>query len=257
MRVILVIIGKLIHKVRLHLPGASNYYVRYLASKGVDIGKGVIIYEPSSVTIDSSRPWLLKIGEYTKITHGAVILTHDYSLSTLRRTYGLWIGEGQLTSIGNNCFIGANSIVLMGSRIGNNVIVGAGSVVRGQIPDNVVIAGNPAKVICSLDEHYSSRLKKTKNEAIECAQRYFRVYGKLPNPKDLEGFKFLFAPRSDEAIKQYGLSFQCNGDEPDEVREAFFASSPIWKDFDEFLMECGLVSCQQKNEQNTENDVIT
>lgn len=54
-------------------------------------------------------------------------------------------------NIGNDCFIGMNSIVLKGSYLGNNCIVGAGSVVSGTFPDNVIIAGNPAKIIKYLD----------------------------------------------------------------------------------------------------------
>lgn len=49
--------------------------------------------------------------------------------------------------IGNGCFIGANSIILKGSTLGKNCVVGAGSVVCGKFPDDVIIAGNPAKVI--------------------------------------------------------------------------------------------------------------
>jgi len=49
--------------------------------------------------------------------------------------------------IGNNCFIGMNSIILKGSVIGNNCVIGAGSVVAGIFQDNVIIAGNPAKII--------------------------------------------------------------------------------------------------------------
>lgn len=48
----------------------------------------------------------------------------------------------------------------MGTQLGNNVIVGAGSVVHGKFPDNVVIAGNPAKIICTLEEHYNNRKKR-------------------------------------------------------------------------------------------------
>ena len=50
-------------------------------------------------------------------------------------------------SIGEGCFIGANCIILKGTVIGNNCVVGAGSVVCGVFPDNVIIAGNPAKII--------------------------------------------------------------------------------------------------------------
>lgn len=49
--------------------------------------------------------------------------------------------------VGENTFIGANSVVKQGIKIGKNVIVGAGSVVIRDIPDNVTVAGNPAKII--------------------------------------------------------------------------------------------------------------
>ena len=60
-------------------------------------------------------------------------------------------GEAPIT-IGDDCFIGMNSIILKGANLGNNVIVGAGSVVHGTWPDNCVIAGNPAKLVKRLDE---------------------------------------------------------------------------------------------------------
>ncbi|MDC7716134.1 acyltransferase [Vogesella sp. DC21W] len=51
------------------------------------------------------------------------------------------------TSIGNDVWIGANSIILPGKKIGNHVIIGAGSVVTKDIPDWAIVGGNPARVI--------------------------------------------------------------------------------------------------------------
>ncbi|PQA77836.1 DapH/DapD/GlmU-related protein [Rhodoferax sp. TS-BS-61-7] len=53
--------------------------------------------------------------------------------------------------IGDNVFIGANSIILKGVTIGENSVIGAGSVVTKSIPSNCVVAGNPARVIKLLD----------------------------------------------------------------------------------------------------------
>lgn len=54
--------------------------------------------------------------------------------------------------IGNNVFIGANSIILKGSWIGDDCVIGAGSVVHGKFPERVIIAGNPAKIIGKVPE---------------------------------------------------------------------------------------------------------
>ena len=55
-------------------------------------------------------------------------------------------------TIGNNCWIGANSVICPGVTIGENTVIGAGSVVTKDIPANVVAAGNPCKVIREINE---------------------------------------------------------------------------------------------------------
>ena len=60
------------------------------------------------------------------------------------------IKEGLITNkvqIGNNCFIGMGSFIFAGTKLGNGVVVGANSVVKGVFPDNVMIAGSPARII--------------------------------------------------------------------------------------------------------------
>jgi acetyltransferase-like isoleucine patch superfamily enzyme len=58
--------------------------------------------------------------------------------------------ETRPVKIGNNVFIGVNSIILKGTEIGDNSVIGAGSIVSSVIPPNVIAAGNPCKVIKSL-----------------------------------------------------------------------------------------------------------
>ena len=56
-------------------------------------------------------------------------------------------------TIGNNCWIGANSVICPGVTIGENTVIGAGSVVTKDIPANCVAAGNPCRVIRPIDDH--------------------------------------------------------------------------------------------------------
>ena len=185
--------SKALRKLRI-LVGGTNFLLNDLKKRGANIGKNIKIHGPSSVVLDDTRPYLLEIGDYTNITHGATILTHDYSKCVLREVYGQWIGEGAKTVIGKNCFIGVNSTILMGARIGDNTIVGAGSVVHGVIPSNVVVAGNPAKVVCTLEEYYNKRKERTVEEARNCAKIFYQRFGRKPSESDMAYFRFLFQP---------------------------------------------------------------
>ena len=61
---------------------------------------------------------------------------------------------GKVT-IGDKVFIGAKSIILPNVTIGNNVVIGSGSVVTKSIQDGVVVAGSPARTICTIEEFIS------------------------------------------------------------------------------------------------------
>ncbi len=207
---------------------------RILKHASIDVGAHTIFYSPGRTVIDTSRPALLKIGDYCKITSGVVILTHDYSRSVLRRVYGDIVGEGKKTIIGNNVFIGMNSIVLMGSQIGSDVIIGAGSVVSGVIPDRVVVAGNPAKVIRNLDSHYSIMKSRMLDDAETYYFAFIEKYGRKPSVSEMNPFFPLFLCRSKEELMSNNISMRLGGDDEDEVLRDFLASSPRFDGYEEF-----------------------
>ncbi len=83
--------------------------------------------------------------------------------------------------IGENCWIGLRSIIGKGVTIGDNSIVGAGSVVMAPVPANVVVAGNPARIVKELDPHGPFRRRSDLfadpdqlNEDMDRLSRYLR-----------------------------------------------------------------------------------
>lgn len=106
---------------------------------------GCTIYSMASITI----------GKNTDIGPGCKIIDNDFHplpYSQRNPEEQLDKVKRKAITIGEGCFIGANSIILKGTTLGKNVVVGAGSVVSGIFPDNVIIAGNPAKVIKKNEE---------------------------------------------------------------------------------------------------------
>ncbi|MBB3938026.1 acyltransferase [Aureimonas phyllosphaerae] len=87
---------------------------------------------------DKTYPKGVHIGERSYVAFDVAILAHDM-------TRGLYLH----TRIGDDCFIGARSIILPGITIGSGSIVGSGSVVTKDVPPHSIVAGNPAKVIRS------------------------------------------------------------------------------------------------------------
>lgn len=56
-------------------------------------------------------------------------------------------GSGDIPTIGNNVFVGANVVIIGNITIGDNVIIGAGAVVTKNVPSNCIVVGNPARVL--------------------------------------------------------------------------------------------------------------
>ncbi len=77
------------------------------------------------------------------------IYTATHPLEFKPRNSGKELGSP--ITIGNNVWIGGNATICPGITIGNNVVIAAGAVVTKSFPDDVVIGGNPAKIIKTID----------------------------------------------------------------------------------------------------------
>ena len=134
------IIRKIINNV-----GDIIRYVRiaYLRMTGISIGKDCMISWGAKLDVSGGR---IIIGDRCTITYGCIILSHDRSK---KRINSKDKGKGTVR-LGNDVFIGVNSVILRDVTIGDYSIVGAGSVVTKDVPPNVVVAGNPARIIKKL-----------------------------------------------------------------------------------------------------------
>lgn len=200
-------IKKLIYKEK----ADSDTYIQHLRKKGMRIGDRTVIYNPQGVVIDEKRPWMIEIGDDVKITHGVTILTHGFDWSVLKGVYGEVLGSCGKVIIGNNVFIGMNAMILKGVTVGNNVIIGAGSLVNRDIPDNCVVAGNPAKVIMSLDDYHEKRLRAQEQEAKDLVREYRKTYGKDPDADAMSEFFWLFTDDVQNLPRRWDFHMRLNG----------------------------------------------
>lgn len=131
----------------------GEYTTEKLIAMGMKVGKK--FGRLHGVILDPSHCWLITIGDNVTMAPRVHILCHDAST----KVHLGYTKIGKVT-IGDNVFIGAESVVLPGVTIGNNVIVGANSTVTKSIPDRMVVAGNPARIICTLDEYLEKQKQK-------------------------------------------------------------------------------------------------
>lgn len=93
----------------------------------------------------------IEIGENSTLAYGVTVLTGADPNGPCNKLSKLYPPVKAPVSIGNNCWIGANSIILPDITIGDYSVVAAGSVVTKDVPSGVLVAGNPAVIKKHLD----------------------------------------------------------------------------------------------------------
>ncbi|HAH56005.1 MAG TPA: sugar O-acetyltransferase [Flavobacterium sp.] len=132
------------------IPNAGvNFYIEppFFCDYGYNIICGENVYfNVNCVVLDGAK---VTIGSNVFIAPNVQIYTANHPLDTESRKT---VENALPISIGNDCWIGGNTVILPGITIGNGCVIGAGSVVTKNIPDNSLAVGNPAKVIKKLNQ---------------------------------------------------------------------------------------------------------
>lgn len=118
-----------------------------LPERGLVIGDGCLLGARTSITAHES----VEIGDGVFCGQGVFITDASHGYQDPSRPIGEQFGPHLPVSIGPGSWIGHAAVILPGARLGRNVVVAAGSVVRGEVPDHAVVAGNPARVIRRLE----------------------------------------------------------------------------------------------------------
>lgn len=131
----------------------GEYTTEKLIKMGLKVGNN--FNRLSGVILDPAHCWLIEIGDNVTLAPRVHILCHDASTKQ-------FIGYTKIgrVTIGNDVFIGADTVILPGVNIGNNVVVGANSTITHDISDNSVVAGSPAKKLCTLIEYLDKEKKR-------------------------------------------------------------------------------------------------
>lgn len=138
----------LLNRIKLYLHKFVTPPLEYARSIGVTIGEDNLIQKCHW----SSEPYLITVGSHCQLTN-CKIYTHGGG-QVVRHIDPSFDAFGKVI-IGDYVYIGAGSLIMPGVTIGDHVLIAAGSVVTKSIPSGVVVAGNPAKYICTIEEYYN------------------------------------------------------------------------------------------------------
>jgi len=216
----------------------SISYISFLRDNGVEIGDNCVFRSPTTTRIDLQRPELISIGNNVDMNMNFQIMTHDWGSLVFRAKYHDFINSTGKVVIGSNIYFGTNVVVLKGVSIGDNCIIGAGSLVTKNIPANSVAAGVPCKVVCSLDDYYNKRKALALYEAVERVKCFEKRWGRKPLPKELRE-EFIYYVNSNNV----GMYETMGVPVKSQLKEAYndwmeYHKESMFPDFDSFVAYC-------------------
>ena len=124
------------------------------SGKNFKVGEGALIYSPEKLSIGNN----VYLGFCSYLGNGTISLDDNVLIGThvsiapsnherVDNNYRFSKSLYDPISIGKGAWICSNAVILAGSKIGSGCVVAAGSVLKGNFPDNCLIAGSPAKII--------------------------------------------------------------------------------------------------------------
>lgn len=172
---------------------------------------------------------------------GFTLLTHDWVTKVFIQSGREFLPSSGRVKIGNNVSFGQNVMVLKGVSIGDNCFIGAGSIVTRDIPANSIAVGAPCKVVMSLEDYYLKRKEKCVLEALDYAKSIRERFNRAPKLTDfweefplfISGDKIDQYPELSETIKR-----QCGSSYNDYVKY----HKSIYNSFEEFIKAAELMA---------------
>jgi maltose O-acetyltransferase len=129
--------------------------------KNIEVGKNFFANYNCTI-LDVGK---VKIGDNVMFAPNVSIYTAGHPIHPDSRNSGYEYGIG--ITIGDNVWVGGSVVINPGIHIGNNVVIGSGSVVTKDIPDNMIAAGNPCKIIREITEEDRKYYYKNKEFDVE------------------------------------------------------------------------------------------